>query len=109
MWLIRYLSLEKRAPKTSELWGDWSVFFIGATERAVALALVLTAPPYLPAFVGGWILLKFALDWQRAEKGDDVMTDSMLAMVGNVLSFAVAIGAGIILNPIAIKLWASPH
>jgi len=42
--------------------------FIGCTERAVALTLVLKAPPYVPAFIGGWVVLKFALGWQRSRR-----------------------------------------
>ena len=42
-----------------------TAFFIGFTERAVALTLFLLAPRYLAVFIGGWVLLKFALGWQR--------------------------------------------
>src|SRR3954447_9830479 len=45
----------------------WIDFWMGGTERAVALTLVLLAPLYLPAFVGGWIGLKFAANWKRHE------------------------------------------
>ena len=38
---------------------EWSGFWIGFTERAVALTLVIWAPRYLATFIGGWILLKF--------------------------------------------------
>jgi hypothetical protein len=44
---------------------DWMSFFGGVTERSVALTLVLWAPAYLPTFIGGWVLLKFAIGWQR--------------------------------------------
>jgi hypothetical protein len=67
LYVMRRLALKHRPG-----FFDWSVFFIGATERAVALTLVLVAPPYLPAFVGGWVVLKFALGWQRETKNSEV-------------------------------------
>jgi hypothetical protein len=96
----------KRRPELSDLW-ELSVFFIGVTERAVALTLVLWAPPYLPSFIGGWVALKFALGWQRERKTSEALTGSMLALIGNVLSFAIAIGVGVVLNPEAIFVWAN--
>lgn len=68
----------------------------------MALTLVLKAPPYLPAFVGGWVLLKFALGWQRETKSSEVLTDSMLALIGNVISFGIAIWVGASIYPHAI-------
>jgi hypothetical protein len=109
MYGMRWLALKERRPKPSEFWGSWSVFLIGVTERYVALTLVLLAPSYLASFIGGWVLLKFALGWQRESKNGEVLTDSMLAMIGNVLSLAIAIAAGIVLNPTAIDVWAKAH
>src|SRR5215831_15395302 len=65
----------KRRPEFSDLW-ELSVFFIGVTERAVALTLVLWAPPYLPTFIGGWVALKFALGWQREGYGGEDKGDA---------------------------------
>ena len=110
MFGIRRLSLSKKYLKENvqTLWGSWSVFFIGATERCVALALVLWAPPYLPAFVGGWVLLKFSLGWLRVKDGgEEARTDSMLSLIGSVLSFAIAVLLGVALNRHAIDVWAT--
>jgi hypothetical protein len=73
MYGMRWLVLrgKSRAP-----FFDWANFFFGATERAVALTLVLLAPPYLPAFIGGWVLLKFAIGWQREKHSNEVATQS---------------------------------
>jgi hypothetical protein len=111
MYGMRWLALSKKYLEKQEtkFLGDCSVFLIGATERYVALTLVLLAPLYLPAFIGGWVLLKFALGWQRVKENGEAMTDSMLAIIGNVLSFAIAIGVGVYLNPDAIDVWAKPH
>jgi hypothetical protein len=51
LWLMRLALKKENRPKFSE----WSIFFLGATERAVALTLVLWAPAYLPTFIGGWV------------------------------------------------------
>ena len=70
---------------------------------------------------GGWVLLKFALGWQASmsatehhskeerskirreyhskEERSKIQQGSMLAMIGNVLSFAVAAVVGWVLNP----------
>jgi hypothetical protein len=110
---MRHLVLKKenRPP-----FAEWHVFFVGATERAVALTPVLLAPPYLGSFVGAWVVLKFALGWQRAqqiadkagkEEDKEVGKGSLLALIGNVLSFAIAIAIGAYLNPKALDVWAA--
>jgi hypothetical protein len=112
MYIMRWLVLKKenRPP-----FPDWSVFLVGATERAVALTLVLFAPPYLPTFIGGWVLLKFAIGWQRenfdtsGKHNKQVGEQSFLALIGSVISFAIAVGVGVWLNPAALEIWAKPH
>jgi hypothetical protein len=54
---------------------------VGCTERAVALTLVLWAPPYVPTFIGGWVLLKFALGWQRTEHSQEGDQGILLALL----------------------------
>ena len=85
----------------------WSVFFLGGTECGVALTLVLLAPSYLAAFISGWVALKFALGWQREENKSEVLTGSMLSLIGNVISFAIAIAVGVLLYPDVLKIWAA--
>jgi len=74
-------------------------FVIGMTERAVALTLFLLAPQYLAAFIGGWVLLKFAIGWRRTPLNYKVAVGSQLALIGNVLSFTIAIAGGAYLHP----------
>jgi hypothetical protein len=62
----------------------------------------------MPTFIGGWMLLKFAVGWQRRAKepnvdGDFVEKSAMLALIGNVLSFAIAVAGGVAL------VWATAH
>jgi hypothetical protein len=106
LYVMRWLVLQK---ENRPAFSDWPAFLGGAVERAVALTLVLLAPPYLPPFIGGWILLKFAIGWQREKHDDEVAKGSFLALIGNVLSFAIAIGVGVFLNPTALETWVKPH
>jgi hypothetical protein len=85
---------------------DWGTFFLGSTERLITVALVLLAPSYLPSFIGGWVALKVALGWKASLSNKDPTVDpvkvqqgGMLALIGNVLSFAIAIGVGWVLCP----------
>jgi hypothetical protein len=88
---------------------DLSVIFLGATERGVALTLVLFAPSYLAGFIGGWVALKFALGWKRETTTPEVLTGSMLSLVGNVISFAIPIAVGVVLlKPDVLKFFAAP-
>ena len=85
--------------------------WVGGAERAVATTLVFYAPKYLAAFIGGWVVLKFALGWQRERAGtlrvpEVVVTHSFLALGGNVISFAIAILIGVLLHPQSLNTWA---
>jgi hypothetical protein len=103
LWAMRRLALRKASRPPLR---EWTVFFVGATERFVALTLVLLAPPYLPTFIGGWVLLKFAIGWQRVEKHDDeTAKQRFFALIRSVLSFSIAIAIGVFLNPNALEVW----
>jgi hypothetical protein len=82
-------------------------FWVGGTERAVATTLVIIAPPYVGLFIGAWVALKMAANWQRRESSDLVRTATMTALLGSVFSFAVAICAGLLVNPGALAVWAT--
>jgi len=86
---------------------EWLPIIIGVTERFVALTLVLTAPAYLPAFIGGWVALKFAIGWQRVKLHDDkqIAEGSFVGLIGNVISFAIPIAVGLVLYPEALNAW----
>jgi hypothetical protein len=101
LYAMRRLVRVKPLPPFTE----WLNFFIGGTERSVAWALYLWAPSNLPTFIGGWVLLKFAVGWQRRAKepnvdGDFVEKSAMLALIGNILSFATAIAGGYLITAI---------
>jgi hypothetical protein len=107
MWLMR------KVVGDGEAGGDKYKSFrildllVGGTERLVATTLVWFAPTYLASFIGGWTALKFAANWKRQSSDDDwVSTGSLLFLIGSVLSFAVAIGSGLYLNPEALTVWA---
>lgn len=99
VYFIRRLVL-KREPFIDVL-----AIIVGVIERAVALTLVLLSPPYLASFIGGWVLLKFAIGWQREKHSDEVAKGSFVALIGNVISFAIAIAIGVALNPDALKFF----
>ena len=88
---------------------EWTGFCIGFTERAVALTLVLWAPRYLVTFIGGWVLLKFAIGWQRTPLNAKVARGGLLALIANVLSFAAAIAGGLYLNPDALTYFENTN
>ena len=81
--------------------------YIGGTERLIATTLTIAAPGLLPGFIGAWMAFKIAAHWQR-EAGEDASTGHLLALVGSAISFSIAIAAGLILNPDAIKVWNPP-
>ena len=83
--------------------------WIGGLERAIATTLVIWAPPMLPAFIGGWMALKFAADWQRRPDDLKAARGSLIFLIGSTLSFAVAIGAGLIVSRAAVDIWATPN
>lgn len=84
--------------------------WIGLLERAIATTLVFYAPMYLAPFIGGWVVLKFALAWQRERptiETEEAITRSFISLSGNVMSFASAIVIGVLLHPQALDAWSS--
>lgn len=79
----------------------WMHLWIGGTERAVATTLLIWAPKLLAGFVAGWVVLKVAANWQR-QPGAEFGERHLLALVGSVVSFTVAIVAGLIYRPQAL-------
>lgn len=79
---------------TANIRGDsfgWLTFWVGGTERAIAMTLAFFAPNQVPIFIGGWIALKFAAGWKRESPlQDDVISNSLLSLVGSVWSFGFA-------------------
>jgi hypothetical protein len=78
-------------------------FWLGSVERLVATTMFVWSVSYLPAFIGAWVALKLAANWQRIiSASDEVRKGTLMALIGNVFSFAIAIGVGACLNPTAI-------
>jgi hypothetical protein len=102
-WMERWCGLRQRGRfEPLDLW-------VGGLERAVATTLVFYAPKYLAAFIGGWIVLKFALGWQRdtgARVPEETVTRSFLALGGNVISFAIAVVVGVLFHPASLDAWS---
>lgn len=112
-WLIAGLVLFLMAKSFRPIDTDRNPFrlralWVGGVERAIATTLVIWAPPMLPAYIGGWTLLKYAAHWQRGTDAAAVR-GSLMFLVGNAVSFAAAIGAGLVINPGAVEVWATPN
>jgi len=76
-------------------------FWLGVTERAIAMALMLCAPDTLPTFVGGWTAAKIAANWARIKPVDEyVRKGQLVALIGGALSFALAIGGALLIKRI---------
>ncbi len=77
--------------------------WVGGVERLVATTLVVWWIAYLPAFIGGWIALKFAANWKRFRNDTIYVREgSLMSLVGSVISIAMAIVAGVAIYPDAI-------
>lgn len=89
---------------------DWSVGFL---ERGIVTTLVIWAPSLTGPFVGGWMALKFAANWDKREVGgefeaqQDVARSRLIGLVGSVVSLGVAIGAGVAAHPHSLLVWAN--
>jgi hypothetical protein len=82
-------------------------FWLGGTERTVATALVIWAPGYVGPFIGAWVALKMAANWQRLKsQSAAVRQGTLLALLGNAFSFTIAIGVGVYFNRHALEVWA---
>jgi hypothetical protein len=97
MWAMRSLTALPRDLRYSFMLLD---LWLGATERSVAIALTLWAPAQLPLFIGAWVAAKLAANWQKIkENTPTVRNGHMLALVGNAISFGIAIGAAVVIKP----------
>lgn len=92
------LRMKRNRPK---FW-DWEKllyhFFVGCSERAIALTLLIWLPSKLVLFVGGWTTLKIAAAWGRQRDAKDSRRH-VLALVGSAMSFSIAVGVGLLFNP----------
>jgi hypothetical protein len=97
MWFIRWTT---RLPTSSF---EPTVFWIGTTERLVAMVLFARDPEHVAWFIGAWVGLKFALNYKRRSmKTETDYKEAMLALVGNVLSFGFAFVAAYLIKDIRI-------
>ena len=88
--------------RPEDCWGALDSW-LGSTERIVATTMFVPGVSYLPAFIGAWVVLKLAANWQRIKsESDGVRKGTLIALIGNVFSFALAIAVGFWLNPTAI-------
>jgi hypothetical protein len=80
--------------------------FTGFFERAVATTLVVIAPSAVGPFIVAWVAAKIAANWQRLGKSVAARKGTQTALLANVVSFSIAISAGVYINPNALTIWA---
>lgn len=89
---------------------DWS---IGVIERGITTTLVIWAPSLAPVFVGGWVTLKFAANWDKRVSGEEFEAQQKMArqrltgLIGSAISLTVAIGAGVLAHPHSLRTWSN--
>jgi hypothetical protein len=87
---------------------DWS---LGILERAITTTLIIWAPTLAAPFIGGWVALKFAANWEKRDVDGDFHAQQQIArhrltgIVGSTISIVVAVAVGLALNPHAIQAW----
>jgi hypothetical protein len=81
---------------------NWLAFSVGVTERTAAILLSIFLPNYLGWFIGGWMAYKYAVNWQQHEKVA-ARDKSLMALVGTAWSFIMALAAGFLINPDALR------
>ena len=75
-------------------------FWLGTTERAIAMALVLSGKPEaLAAFIGAWTAAKIAANWGKMKSDDEyVRTGHLIALIGSAWSFGLAIVGALLIR-----------
>jgi hypothetical protein len=95
LWLIRKTVDSKDAPFSFQPMDFW----LGTTERAIAMAIMLWTPENLAVFVGGWTAAKIAANWGRMKSdGTYVRTGHLIALIGSAISFALAISGAVLIK-----------
>jgi hypothetical protein len=88
LWLIRKTIDSKDAPFSLRAIDFW----LGTTERVIAMCLAIWQPETLPAFIGAWTAAKIAANWGKMKSEDEyVRTGQLVALIGSALSFGLAI------------------
>jgi hypothetical protein len=77
-------------------------FWLGSTERFIAMVLMLGTPGTLPTFIAGWTAAKIAANWARIKPDSSayVRTGQLVALIGSALSFGLAIGGALLIEEI---------
>lgn len=81
---------------------------VGATERIAITVIFIAAPQTLLLFLGGWTVAKFANGWDRVADNNSgtVRARRLMALVGTLWSYAIAIGTGYWMHSASLSLVA---
>lgn len=97
--------LNKRVPpepSTERI--EWIPMLVGIFERAIVTSLMLWAPKLTAPFLGGWMALKVAGGWGLLkEPTTRNRATFFIGLLGNVVSFAWAIGVVAYFSPQSIQ------
>jgi hypothetical protein len=55
--------------------------------------------------MGAWIASKSAANWYRRANTDENRTGTLTALIGNALSFGIAVVCGVAANGDALRIW----
>lgn len=84
---------------------EWIPALVGVFERSIIALLLIFAPKLTASFIAGWTALKVAGGWGLLK---DPTTRNravfFIGLLGNCVSFGIAIGVGIALNSNAISI-----
>jgi hypothetical protein len=95
LYLMRLVSL--RCPRGFCETFEPTAVVTGIIERFIATTLYIYGAHAVEVFIGGWMALKLAANWQRVpfiseRHGDEVRTSTIISLLGNAISFIFAIG-----------------
>lgn len=83
----------------------WMTALVGIVERTIITTCVIWLPSATIPFIGGWTALKVAGGWGLLKNGTHRNRAAYFAgLLGNVASYAVAIGAGLKASPESLAL-----
>ena len=85
---------------------NWSIFWLGSTERGIATTLFVYAPAQLSVFIAGWSAAKIAAGWGRTT-GIKHAAGHQSALIGTAWSFIIAIAAGYWVNAESLSVLAN--
>jgi hypothetical protein len=102
VWLRRHPEArgkDENLPAT-RIW--WIPMWNGVFERGIVTTLMIWAPTAVFGFLLGWMALKTAIILKE-DSGPEHRAVYFIGLQGSVVSIAIAVAAGVLANPGAVK------